>query len=144
MVATHVSKDELWLQRLCSKIGFKQQAVRLECDCQSVMFMEKYPTYHSKIKHIDVQSHFVKDMVERRNLLLDKVDTLENIADSLTKYMSNEKLSWCRVEMEFLPWIVELIKTLYPLYAKKTISGRMTDMCYILCKFTYPYNLVLV
>ena len=32
MVATHVSKEVVWLQRLCSEIGFKQQAVRIDCD----------------------------------------------------------------------------------------------------------------
>ena len=29
-------------------------------------------------------------------MLLKKVDTLKNVADSLTKSMSTEKFSWCR------------------------------------------------
>ena len=32
MEDTHASKEALWLQILCSKIGFKQQAVRLDYD----------------------------------------------------------------------------------------------------------------
>ena len=32
MVATHASKEVVWLQRLCSEIGFKQQAMRIDCD----------------------------------------------------------------------------------------------------------------
>jgi hypothetical protein len=52
--------------------------------------------YHSKKKHIDIQYHFVRDMVEEKKALLMKVDTLKNVADSLTKFMSTEKLSWCR------------------------------------------------
>ena len=32
-------------------------------------------------------------------VLLEKVDTLENVAYSLTKSMSTEKLSWCRATM---------------------------------------------
>ena len=47
--------------------------------------MAKNPAYHSKTKHIDVQYHFVRDMVEEKNVLLEKVDTLKNVADSLTK-----------------------------------------------------------
>jgi hypothetical protein len=37
--------------------------------------------------------------VERNKVILDKVDTLENIADSLTKSMSTLKFSWCREAM---------------------------------------------
>ena len=48
------------------------------------------------IKHIDVQYHFVRDMVEDKNVLLVKVDTLNNTADALTKSVSIEKFSWCR------------------------------------------------
>jgi phosphoribosyl-AMP cyclohydrolase len=66
MATTHVSKEEIWLQRLCSGIGLVQQAVRIDCDSQSAIFLEKNLTYHSKTKHIDVQYHFVRDMVEEK------------------------------------------------------------------------------
>jgi hypothetical protein len=88
MADTHASKEAVWLQRLCSCIGLVQQAVRLYCDIHSAIFMEKNPTYHSKTKHVDVQYHFVRDMVEEKKVLLEKVDTLKNVADSLTKSMS--------------------------------------------------------
>ena len=35
-------------------------------------------------------------MVEDKKVLLEKVDTLKNVADSLTKSISIEKFSWCR------------------------------------------------
>ena len=98
MAATHASKEAVWLQRLCSGIGLAQQAVRLDCDSQSAIFLAKNPAYHSKTKHIDVQYHFVRDMVEEK-VSLEKVDTLKNAADSLTKSVSTEKFSWCRVTM---------------------------------------------
>jgi hypothetical protein len=73
--------------------------VRLDGDSQSEIFLVKNPTYHSKKKHIDVQYHFVRDMVEEKKVLLEKVDTLKNVVDSLTKFISIKKLSWCRVTM---------------------------------------------
>jgi hypothetical protein len=99
MVATHASKESLWLQRLCSSIGLVQQYIRIDYDNQSTIFLAKNPTYHSKTKHIDIQYHFVRDMVEENKVLLMKVDTLKNVADSLTKYVTTEKLSWCRGSM---------------------------------------------
>ena len=93
MVATHASKEAVWLERLCSGIGLVQQAVRLDCDSQSAIFLAKNLTYHSNTKHIDVQYYFVRDMVEEKKVLLMKVDTLKNVADSLTKSVSTEKFS---------------------------------------------------
>jgi phosphoribosyl-AMP cyclohydrolase len=88
MATTHASKEEVWLQRLCSGIGLIQQTMRLDCDSQSAIFLAKNPFYHSNTKHIDVQYHFVRDMVEEKKVLLEKVDTLKNVADSLKKSVS--------------------------------------------------------
>jgi phosphoribosyl-AMP cyclohydrolase len=68
MTTTHASKEAVWLQRLCSGIGLVQQAIRIDCDIQSVIFLAKNPTYHSKTKHIDIQYHFVRDMVEEKKV----------------------------------------------------------------------------
>ena len=73
--------------------------MRIDCDIQSVIFLAKNPAYHSRTKHIDVQYHFVRDMIESMKVLLENVDTLENVADSLTKSVSTKKFSWCRVAM---------------------------------------------
>jgi hypothetical protein len=99
MAATHGSKEMVWLQRLYSGIGFEEKYMKVSCDTQITIFMEKNHAYHSKTKHIDVQYHFVRDMVERNKVLLEKVETLENIADSLTKFVSVVKFSLCKEEM---------------------------------------------
>eukprot|EP00253_Pinus_taeda_P033011 PITA_33011 len=99
MAATHASKEAVWLQRLCSSMGLVQGAIRIDCDSQSAIFLAKNPAYHSKTKHIDVQYHFVRDMIEDKKVLLVKVDTLKNTADALTKSMSSKKLFWCRETM---------------------------------------------
>ena len=88
MAATHASKEAVWLQRLCSGIGFVQKGVRLNCDSQSAIFLANNPAYHAKTKHIDVQYHFVRDMVEDKKVLQEKVDTLKNVTGSLRNYVS--------------------------------------------------------
>jgi hypothetical protein len=99
MAATHASKEAIWLQRLCSCIGLVQQDVRIDCDSHSAIFLAKNLTYHSKTKHIDIQYHFVRDMVEEKKVLFTNVDTLKNVVDLLTKSVSIEKFSWCRGSM---------------------------------------------
>ena len=38
-------------------------------------------------------------MIEDKKVFLMKADTLENVVDSLTKFLRNKKLSWCRGSM---------------------------------------------
>eukprot|EP00253_Pinus_taeda_P011518 PITA_11518 len=94
MAATHASKEAVWLQRLFSSMGLVQGAIRIDSDSQRAIFLAKKPAYHSKTKYIDVQYHFVRDMIEDKKVLLVKVDTLKNTADALTKFVSSEKFSW--------------------------------------------------
>jgi hypothetical protein len=61
--------------------------------------MVKNPAYLSNTKHIDVQYHFVRDMVEEKKVLMMKVDTLKNVAYSLKKIVSTENFSWCKGSM---------------------------------------------
>ena len=99
MIATHASKEAVWLQRLCSNMGLVQGAIRIGYDNKSAIFLEKNLAYHSNTKHIDVQYHFVRDMIEGKKVLLVKVDIMKNTADALTKSVSSEKFSWCRDTM---------------------------------------------
>jgi len=80
-------------------MGLVQGAIRIDSDSQSEIFLAKNPAYHSKTKHIDFQYYFVRDMIEDKNVLLVKVDTLKNIENALTKSVSSKKFSWCRETM---------------------------------------------
>ena len=81
IASTHASNEAVWMQQLCKYIGFGKQVVRLSCDSQSETFLAKNPAYQSKTKHIGVHYHFVREMIEKDKVLLEKVDTVKNIVD---------------------------------------------------------------
>ena len=54
IAATHASNEAVWLQRLCSSMGLVQQAIRIDCNSQSAIFLAKNPACHSKTKKINV------------------------------------------------------------------------------------------
>ncbi len=68
-------------------------------DSQSEINLAKNQTFHARTKHIDVQYHFVRDMVEDGKVKLEKVETLVNVADALTKPVSTKKFRWCSKSM---------------------------------------------
>jgi hypothetical protein len=96
IAATHAIKEAIWLQRFCSCIQLVQQAVRIDCDSQSAIFLVKNMDYLSKIKNIYAQYHFLRDMVKENKVSLMKVDTLKNVVDSLKKSVNTENFYWCR------------------------------------------------
>ncbi|XP_059076732.1 uncharacterized protein LOC131875994 [Cryptomeria japonica] len=85
MAATHSCKEVVFFRRLSTNVGFDAGQVEVQSDSQSVICLVKNPTYHAKSKHIDVQFHFVHDMVEDGKVILNKVDTQENVVDASTK-----------------------------------------------------------
>jgi hypothetical protein len=99
METTHARNEAVFFHILCSGIGFEQHTMRINCNSQSAIFLEKKPTYHFRTNHIDVQCNFVRDTMESKKVSLHKVDILENIAESLTKSVSVVNFSWCREAM---------------------------------------------
>ena len=63
---------------------------------ESVIHLSKNSTYHSRSKHIDVRYHWIRDVLEMKELQLEKVHTNENRSDMLTKSLPKEKLEACR------------------------------------------------
>jgi hypothetical protein len=92
---------------LCSGIGFGKRATKINCDIQSEIFMATKPNHHSRMNHIDAQYHFLRDMEERKKVLVEKVETLENIKNSLTNFLSGVSSLGVERQWELLPWIYE-------------------------------------
>ena len=71
----------------------------ISSDSQSAICLAKNLTFHARTKHVDIQYHFVRDMVEDGKVKLKNVETLVNVANALTKPMSTEKFIWCSKSM---------------------------------------------
>jgi hypothetical protein len=81
--------------KLCSEVGLSQRAITTQCDSNSVIFLVKSPTFHVNTKHIDIQYHFVRDVVGDGKGILEKFYTLHNVVDALTKPVRKGKFKWC-------------------------------------------------
>ncbi|KAH9647635.1 hypothetical protein KPL70_025262 [Citrus sinensis] len=91
MAATQACKEAIWIQRLLEEFGHKQQKISVFCDSQSALHIARNPAFHSRTKHIGVQYHFVREVVEDGSVDLQKIHTKENLADVLTKPIKADK-----------------------------------------------------
>ena len=92
MAATHASKEALWLKRFIGELGTNQSPVKILCDNQSALKLMKNPQYHARTKHISVQFHFIRELIEEGEIEFHFVGTNMQCADFLTKGVTREKL----------------------------------------------------
>ena len=96
MAATQTCKEAIWFQRLLEELGHKQQKIIVYCDSQSALHIARNPAFHSRTKHIGVQYHFVREVVEEGSVDMQKIHTKDNLADVMTKPINADKFIWCR------------------------------------------------
>ena len=96
VAASEACKEAIWLGRLVTDLGIKQQTPMLHCDSQSAIQLARNLVYHSKTKHVDVKYHFMREMLKDKQIQLVKVHTTENPTDLLTKGLPEESFVHCR------------------------------------------------
>ena|ERR1700761_8558366 len=85
-LATHCAHDVLWFCNLFAELGFTQsQPTSLFCDNQGMVACTHNPHAHSKMKHILICEHFIRNCVMKWLIDVIHVSNKENTADLLTK-----------------------------------------------------------
>ena len=80
------ASEAMWYRNIFSEIGlpFKEPSV-IYGDNQSSISNANNTGCHSRSKHIDIQHHFIKELVELKKVRISYVKTTEQVADILTK-----------------------------------------------------------
>jgi len=63
----------------------------------------KNQVYHARMKHIDVRFHFVREILDKGDIELQKIHMKENLADILTKIVRGVKFAHCDELLHILP-----------------------------------------
>jgi hypothetical protein len=86
LACSHAAQQILWLRSLFQELLYPQQhPTPLYCDNQGTIACMHDPQSHSRMKHIDIQSHFIRDSVNKRLIDIHHIPGVENPADLFTK-----------------------------------------------------------
>ena len=75
----------LWMKNLINDYGIPQDSMCVFCDNTSAINLSKNTIQHSKLKHIEIRYHFIRDLVEDKVVCLEFIHTDNQKADIFTK-----------------------------------------------------------
>ena len=75
----------LWMRKLLHDYGITQDTMCVFCDNTRAINLSKNSVQHSKSKHIEIRYHFIRDLVEKKIVYLEFINTDNQKADIFTK-----------------------------------------------------------
>ena len=92
-------REALWIQSFMRSVKIPIGIIQIYGDNDGAMASAKDPMFHSRMKHIDVKWHVIREWVDKGLISIKRVSTNYMVADSLTKSVSKEKTIFCRESM---------------------------------------------
>jgi hypothetical protein len=106
MALKETIKENLYIKSLISQIPvLKQNLLKTDIiytDSMSSIELAKNPIYHARSKHIDIQYHFVRENYLNKIVNLIFIPTSIQLADCLTKVISNTKWKNFLIDIKLL------------------------------------------
>ena len=72
---TKASKEMLCVKKFFLELDLSQEEYIVWCDSQSALDLSKNATYHVHTKHIYMRFHWLRDVVEKKLVKLQKIQT---------------------------------------------------------------------
>jgi hypothetical protein len=92
----------LWMNQTLSDYGCEFRKIPLLCDNESAIKLAKNPVQHSRMKHIDMRHHFLRDHAAEGDIALRHVSTERQLADIFTKPLDEQRFCALRSELNIL------------------------------------------
>ncbi|XP_019159718.1 PREDICTED: uncharacterized protein LOC109156337 [Ipomoea nil] len=92
-----VAAEVTWLVSLLKEIGFSPTSPpRLWCDNLGATYLCANPVFHARTKHVEIDYHFVRDKVAKKEIQVHFISTKDQIADIFTKPLASTRFSLLR------------------------------------------------
>ena len=83
--------ETMWLSTILKELAFLvTKSPQLLCDNLGATHLSFNPVSHSHMKHVQIDLHFVRDLVHKGSLQVKHVHTQDQTADLLTKPLSRQ------------------------------------------------------
>jgi hypothetical protein len=99
----NATAELIWVQSLLRELRVSQpQSPVLWCDNIGATYLSANPVFHARTKHIEVDYHFVRERVARRQLQIKFISSKDQLADIFTKPLPLPQFEACRRNLTLL------------------------------------------
>ncbi|KAK8631789.1 hypothetical protein V6N13_028568 [Hibiscus sabdariffa] len=94
ITASEAAKEAVWIKKIVKELGVVpsiSDALELYCNNNGAIAQAKEPKSHQRSKHILRRFHLIREIVDQGDVEICKVHTDDNIANPLTKPLSQQK-----------------------------------------------------
>jgi hypothetical protein len=89
----NITVEIMWIQILLRELQVPCPSMaKLWCDNLCAKYLSINPVFHIRIKHIEVDYHFVREQVAQKLLEIDFVSSRDQVADGFTKPLQVRQL----------------------------------------------------
>ena len=100
----YASAELLWVQHLLKELhATLPLPPKMPCDNVGAIFMTKNHVIHTRSKHIALDFHFIRELVESNLLHISHVFSVDQLADIYTKPLTKERISLLRNKLNVRP-----------------------------------------
>ena len=86
------TSELIWISSLLREIGFPLTSPpRLFRDNIGATYLTASPIFHTRSRHLEIEFHFVRDLVSQRKLEVCYISSEDQVADLFTKSLSKGK-----------------------------------------------------
>jgi hypothetical protein len=101
IAASEAAKEVTWLHTLLHELEFTQSsATPLLCNNTGGITLSEDVSYHSKVKHIDISVHSIRECVAHGQIKLHYVKSMNNAANIFTKSLPHKDFEHCHAWYE--------------------------------------------
>jgi len=83
------TKHCLWYMNLLNELNYNMKNVIINVDNKAAIYNCQNQSINPKSKHIDIKYHHIRDLIKKNKIKLEYIESENNLADGLTKYLNN-------------------------------------------------------
>jgi histone deacetylase 1/2 len=89
----NATAEIIWIESLLGELGIQRnQTSCLWCDNMGATYLSANPIFHARTKHIEIDFHFVRERVSRKQLEIRFIPSRDQVADGFTKALPSRQL----------------------------------------------------
>jgi hypothetical protein len=82
--------EAIWLKNLLKELGFQFESITIKEDNIGCISLATKAIVKSKVKHIDITQHFIREKVDNGLVKIEYVPTADQLADGMTKALPRD------------------------------------------------------